>query len=125
MIGRDEIEAQSKPTDERRARLSLRGRTLTGRSHDYKCNGTSTLFVAFEVGHREGDDRLQKSPAARRVSRLHEPHRCRDTALHIALDNLNAHKPRMTARSSDLKARFHFTPTRLVAQPSGDLVLDP
>ena len=25
------------------------GRTLTGHSHDYKRNGTSTLFAAFEV----------------------------------------------------------------------------
>jgi hypothetical protein len=25
------------------------GRTLTGHSHDYKRNGTSTLFSAFEV----------------------------------------------------------------------------
>jgi hypothetical protein len=29
------------------------GRAMTGQSHDYKCNGTTTLFAAFGVGSCE------------------------------------------------------------------------
>jgi transposase len=91
------------------------GRTLTGHSHDYKRNGTSTLFAAFEV-------------ATGRVTTTHKTRRRRvefldfmndvvaaypDTALHVVLDNLNTHKPkndRWLKRHPNL--RFHFTPTR-------------
>jgi transposase len=91
------------------------GRTLTGHSHDYKRNGTSTLFAAFEV-------------ATGRVTTAHKTRRRRvefldfmndivaaypDTALHVVLDNLNTHKPkndRWLKRHPNV--RFHFTPTR-------------
>jgi transposase len=53
------------------------GRTLTGHSHDYKRNGTSALFAAFEGRHRQGHCRPQETPAARRIPRLHERHRRR------------------------------------------------
>src|SRR6266699_4291022 len=91
------------------------GRALTGHSHDYKRNGTSTLFAALEV-------------ATGKVTAAHKKRRRRvefldfmndivaawpDTAIHVVLDNLNTHKP-----SNDrwLKlhpnVQFHFTPTR-------------
>lgn len=91
------------------------GRTLTGHSHDYKRNGTSTLFAALEV-------------ATGRVTTAHKTRRRRvefldfmndivaaypDTALHVVLDNLNTHKPkndRWLKRHPNV--RFHFTPTR-------------
>ncbi|MFI4972829.1 MAG: IS630 family transposase [Hyphomicrobiales bacterium] len=92
------------------------GRTLTGRSHDYKRNGTSTLFAAFEV-------------ATGKVSAVHKKRRRRiefldfmngivaayptDTAIHVVLDNLNTHKPkndRWLKRHPNV--HFHFTPTR-------------
>ncbi len=92
------------------------GRTLTGRSHDYKRNGTSTLFAAFEV-------------ATGKVSAAHKKRRRRvefldfmngivaayptDTAIHVVLDNLNTHKPkndRWLKRHPNV--HFHFTPTR-------------
>lgn len=91
------------------------GRALTGHSHDYKRNGTSTLFAAFEV-------------ATGRVTAAHKKRRRRvefldfmndivaaypDTAIHVVLDNLNTHKPkndRWLARHPDV--HFHFTPTR-------------
>jgi transposase len=91
------------------------GRTLTGHSHDYKRNGTSTLFAAFEV-------------ATGKVTTAHKTRRRRvefldfmndivaaypDTALHVVLDNLNIHKPkndRWLKRHPNV--RFHFTPTR-------------
>jgi trans-aconitate methyltransferase len=64
--------------------------------HDYKRNGTSTLFAAFEV-------------ATGKVTAAHKKRRRRiefldfmndivaawpDTAIHVVLDNLNTHKPR-------------------------------
>ncbi len=91
------------------------GRALSGQSHDYKRNGTSTLFAAFEV-------------ATGKVSAVHKRRRRRvefldfmnkivgaypDTAIHVVLDNLNTHKPkndRWLKRHPNV--RFHFTPTR-------------
>src|SRR6476660_6170615 len=70
------------------------GRTLTGHSHDYKRNGTTTLFAAFEV-------------ATGKVTAAHKKRRRRvefldfmndivaafpDRTLHVILDNLNTHK---------------------------------
>jgi transposase len=91
------------------------GRTLTGHSHDYKRNGTSTLFAAFEV-------------ATGKVTTAHKTRRRRvefldfmndivaaypDTALHVVLDNLNTHKPRNDRwLKRHPNVRFHFTPTR-------------
>lgn len=91
------------------------GRALSGHSHDYKRNGTSTLFAAFEV-------------ATGKVTAAHKKRRRRvefldfmndiiaaypDTAIHVVLDNLNTHKPR-NDRWLKLhpNVRFHFTPTR-------------
>jgi transposase len=91
------------------------GRTLTGHSHDYKRNGTTTLFAAFEV-------------ATGKVSAAHKKRRRRiefldfmndvvaaypGRELHVILDNLNTHKPkndRWLKRHPNV--RFHFTPTR-------------
>src|SRR5712692_7216518 len=91
------------------------GRALGGHSHDYKRNGTSTLFAAFEV-------------ATGKVTAAHKKRRRRiefldfmndivaawpDTAIHVVLDNLNTHKPR-NDRWLKLhpNVTFHFTPTR-------------
>src|SRR5260370_5957094 len=91
------------------------GRALGGHSHDYKRNGTSTLFAAFEV-------------ATGKVTAAHKKRRRRievldfmndivaawpDTAIHVVLDNLNTHKPR-NDRCLTLhpNVTFHFTPTR-------------
>jgi transposase len=91
------------------------GRALTGHSHDYKRNGTSTLFAAFEV-------------ATGKVTAAHKKRRRRVEFLdfmndvvaaypgrdhHVIHDNLNTHKPpddRWLKRHP--KVRFHFTPTR-------------
>lgn len=91
------------------------GRALTGHSHDYKRNGTSTLFAAFEV-------------ATGKVTAAHKTRRRRVEFLdfmngivaaypgqdiHVVLDNLNTHKPkndRWLQRHPNV--RFHFTPTR-------------
>ena len=91
------------------------GRALTGHSHDYKRNGTSTLFAAFEV-------------ATGKITTAHKTRRRRvefldfmndivagypDTAIHVVLDNLNTHKPKNDRwLKRHPKVHFHFTPTR-------------
>lgn len=91
------------------------GRTLTGHSHDYKRNGTSTLFAAFEVA--TGKVTVAHKNRRRRVEFLAFMNDIvadyPDTALHVILDNLNTHKPkndRWLKRHPNV--RLHFTPTR-------------
>jgi transposase len=91
------------------------GRTLTGHSHDYKRNGTTTLFAAFEVAtgkviatHKKRRRRVEFLGFMNDIVALHP-----DTAIHVVLDNLNTHKPkndRWLKRHPNV--RFHFTPTR-------------
>jgi len=90
------------------------GRTLTGRCHDYKRHGTTTLFAALNVATGE-----VKAAHYRRRRRLEflafmnsvlADHPGRE--IHVVLDNLNTHKPkrdRWLARHPNV--RFHFTPT--------------
>ena len=91
------------------------GRALTGRSHDYRRHGTTTLFAALEV-------------ATGKVEAVHKRRRRRvefldfmngivaaypDQQIHVVLDNLNTHKPkddRWLRRHENV--HFHFTPTR-------------
>jgi len=91
------------------------GRTLTGRSHDYKRNGTSTLFAAFEV-------------ATGKVTATHKNRRRRvefldfmndlvaaypSKELNVILDNLSTHKPRNDRwLRCNRNVHLHFTPTR-------------
>src|SRR5436305_11337610 len=91
------------------------GRALTGQSHDYKRNGTSTLFAAFEVA--TGKVITSDKTRRRRVEFLDFMNDIvaayPDTAIHVILDNLNTHKPkndRWLKRHPNV--RFHFTPTR-------------
>jgi transposase len=74
------------------------GRTLTGHSHDYKRNGTSTLFAAFEVA--TGKVKAAHKKRRRRVEFLAFMNDIvaaypAGTAIHVVLDNLNTHKPRL------------------------------
>jgi len=91
------------------------GRALTGHSHDYKRNGTTTLFAAFEVAtgkvtaaHKSRRRRIEFLDFMNDIVAGHP-----DTAIHVVLDNLNTHKPkndRWLKRHPNV--RFHFTPTR-------------
>jgi transposase len=72
------------------------GRTLTGHSHDYKRNGTSTLFAAFEVAtgkvtaaHKKRRRRVEFLDFMNDIVAVYP-----DTAIHVVLDNLNTHKPK-------------------------------
>jgi transposase len=91
------------------------GGALTGQSHDYKRNGTSTLFAAFEVA--PGKVTAAHKPRRRRVefldfmNQIVAAHAGKD--IHVVLDNLNTHKPkndRWLRRHPNV--HFHFTPTR-------------
>ena len=91
------------------------GRALTGHSHDYKRNGTSTLFAAFEVAtgkvtatHKNRRRRIEFLDFMNDIVADHQ-----GTAIHVILDNLNTHKPkndRWLKRHPNV--HFHFTPTR-------------
>ena len=91
------------------------GRALTGHSHDYKRNGTSTLFAAFEVAtgkvtvaHKKRRRRVEFLDFMNDIVAIYA-----DTAIHVILDNLNTHKPkndRWLKRHPNV--HFHFTPTR-------------
>lgn len=90
------------------------GRTLSGRSHDYKRHGTTTLFAALDVA--TGEIRAGHYKRRRRVEFLdfmnaivaEHP----DREIHVVLDNLNTHKPKRDlwlARHANV--HFHYTPT--------------
>ena len=91
------------------------GRTLTGHSHDYRRNGTTTLFAAFEVAtgkvtaaHKTRRRRVEFLDFMNDIVAGHP-----DIAIHVVLDNLNTHKPkndRWLKRHPNVY--FHFTPTR-------------
>ena len=92
------------------------GRTLTGHSHDYKRNGTSTLFAAFEVA--TGKVKAAHKTRRRRIEFLEFMNDIvaaypAGTAIHVVLDNLNTHKPRNDCwLKRHPNVHFHFTPTR-------------
>ena len=90
------------------------GRSLTGHSHDYKRNGTTTLFAAFEV-------------ATGKVKAAHKKRRRRkeflafmddvvaeypNQRLEVILDNLNTHKKNDAWLKRHPYVTFHYTPTR-------------
>jgi transposase len=91
------------------------GRALSGHSHDYKRNGTSTLFAALEVAtgkviaaHKKRRRRIEFLDFMNSVVAAYP-----GKDLHVVLDNLSTHKPkcdRWLARHPEV--HFHFTPTR-------------
>jgi transposase len=90
------------------------GRTLTGRSHDYKRHGTTTLFAALNVA--TGEVQAGHYRRRRRIEFLHFMNSVVTAnpgqEIHVVLDNLNTHKPKRDlwlARHPNV--RFHFTPT--------------
>jgi transposase len=90
------------------------GRAMIGQSHDYKRNGTTTLFAAFEVGSGEVTGRHYKR--RRRIEFLDFMNRVvaqhQGKEIHVILDNLSTHKPK---RDMWLKrhqnVHLHYTPT--------------
>ena len=90
------------------------GRTLTGRSHDYKRHGTTTLFAALNVA--TGEVKAEHYRRRRRVEFLDFMNLIvadyPDREIHVVLDNLSTHKPKRDAWLARHKnVFFHFTPT--------------
>jgi transposase len=90
------------------------GRSMIGQSHDYKRNGTTTLFAAFNVGTGEVTGRHYKR--RRRLEFLDFMNRMvkqyQGKEIHVVLDNLSTHKPKRDlwlARHPNV--HFHYTPT--------------
>jgi|SRR5882724_1566445 transposase len=90
------------------------GRAMVGQSHDYKRNGTTTLFAAFNVisgevagRHYQRRRRVEFLDFMNRVVAQH-PRK----ELHVILDNLSTHKPKRDmwlARHPNV--HLHYTPT--------------
>jgi len=91
------------------------GRALTGFSHEYKRNGTTTLFAALDTatglvkgGHYK---RRTRRPFLDFMSELIADYDD-DTEIHVVLDNLNTHKPKDDRwLRKHQNVHFHFTPT--------------
>jgi transposase len=88
------------------------GRSMIGQSHDYKRNGTTTLFAALNVGTGEVTGRHYKR--RRRLEFLDFMNRMvkqyQGKEIHVVLDNLSTHKRDLwLARHPNV--HFHYTPT--------------
>lgn len=90
------------------------GRAVTGFAHEYKRNGTTTLFAALNVvtgkvkaGHYQRRRRVDFLDFMNQVIAEHP-----DRDIHVILDNLNIHK---TTHDGWLEkhphVHFHYTPT--------------
>lgn len=90
------------------------GRAMIGQSHDYKRNGTTTLFAALDVAtgkvtgrHYKRRRRLEFLDFMNRIVKLYE-----GKEIHVLIDNLSTHKPKRDlwlARHPNV--HFHYTPT--------------
>ena len=90
------------------------GRAMIGQSHDYKRNGTTTLFAALNVASGEVTGRHYGR--RRRVEFLDFMNRVvarhPGKEIHVILDNLSTHKPKRDmwlARHPNV--HLHYTPT--------------
>ncbi len=106
---------QIQALDRTQPMLPLRAGDAERRTHDYKRNGTTSLFAALEVAtgkvtqearaRHTGDDFLA---FLRRIDRVYPDH-----DLHVVLDNVSSHKTPAVRAWLDRHPRitFHFTPT--------------
>jgi transposase len=90
------------------------GRAMIGQSHDYKRNGTTTLFAAFNVGN--GEVVGQHYRRRRRIEFLDFMNRIvarhPGKEIHVILDNLSTHKPKPDMwLTRHPNVRVHYTPT--------------
>jgi transposase len=90
------------------------GRTLTGQSHDYKRNGTTTLFAAFEVatGKVKGSHKKRRRRKEFLAFMNDVVTDYADRKIEVILDNLNTHKKNDAWLKRHPNVTFHYTPTR-------------
>jgi len=91
------------------------GRALTGRTHEYKRHGTTTLFAALEVAtgqvHGAHYKRRRRREFLEFMNEVVAQYP-RELEIHVVLDNLNTHKPKHDAwLQRHPNVHFHFTPT--------------
>src|SRR6195952_4211242 len=90
------------------------GRAMIGQSHDYKRNGTTTLFAALNVGtgevtgkHYQRRRRLEFLDFMNRMVKQYQ-----GKEIHVILDNLSTHKPKRDMwLTRHPNVHFHYTPT--------------
>lgn len=90
------------------------GKALTGFNHEYKRNGTTTLFAAFEVatglvktGHFK---RRRRREFLTFMNELVDEFQGQE--MYVILDNLNTHKPKCDRwLKKHTNVRFFYTPT--------------
>jgi transposase len=90
------------------------GRAITGFAHEYKRNGTTTLFAALDVvtgqvkaGHYQRRRRVDFLDFMNQVIVEHP-----DQDIHVILDNLNIHKAKHDGwLEQHPRVHFHYTPT--------------
>ena len=92
-----------------------KGRCAT-MTHDYKRNGTTTLFAALDILEGKVIGRcMQRHRHQEFIRFLNTVERevAADKAIHVVLDNYATHKhPRVKAwRARHRRVTFHFTPT--------------
>ena len=90
------------------------GKAITGRSHEYRRHGTTTLFAAFDIltGLVKADQfkRRRRREFLEFMNQIVAEYA--DTEIHVVLDNLNTHKPKNDRWLSRHKnVHFHYTPT--------------
>ncbi len=90
------------------------GRALTGYSHEYKRNGTTTLFAALEVA--TGQVQAGHFRRRRRVDFLEFMNQVianyPDREIHVIMDNLSTHKPKRDGwLARHRNVHCHYTPT--------------
>lgn len=90
------------------------GRALTGHSHDYKRNGTTTMFAAYNVATGKVMTRHEKRRRRKEfLSFMDEVVKAHPkTRLEVILDNLNTHKKNEAWLARHPLVTFHYTPTR-------------
>lgn len=96
--------------------LQLRPGQIERRTHDYKRNGTASLYAAFDVATGEVIGRITKRHRAKEFLaflRQIERETPDDLELHLILDNSSTHKTEAILEFLQKHPRFqfHFTPT--------------
>ncbi|MEO5673651.1 MAG: IS630 family transposase [Chitinophagales bacterium] len=91
------------------------GRAITGYSHEYKRNGTITLFAALDIATGQVKGKLYKRK--RRIEFLDFMNEIvqqhgNDRPIHVIVDNFRTHKPKHDKWQLRHKnVHFHYTPT--------------
>jgi transposase len=107
---------QIQALDRTQPMLQLKPGQIERRTHDYKRNGTMSLYAAFDILTGEVMGRVTKRHRAKEfLDFLRQIERAtpKNLALHIILDNSSTHKTVEVQKwlASQPRIKLHFTPT--------------